>query len=47
MDPETARCLLCGDHEEHQPFLEVTKEGNIELMKFFLEEQEADPLQRT
>ena len=39
-------CLLRGDHEEHQPFLEVARKGNIELMEFFLNHG-ANHLQRT
>ena len=45
-NPETVDSLLEGNHEKHQPFLEAAKNGNVELMGFFLE-QGANPLQRT
>lgn len=45
-DPEEVARLLNGDHEEHQPFLEAAKKGNIDLMEFFLE-QGANHSQRT
>ena len=45
-NPEAADCLLKGNHEKHQPFLEAAKKGNVHLMKYFLEKG-ANPLQRT
>ena len=43
---DTGACLLRGDHEEHQPFLEAARKGNTELMEFFLNHG-ANELQRT